>query len=720
LAIESRVRRSEFGASRIERVVRDRSLAVPLFLSGAILLAFVVRLVLARRIATPWIMIDELTYSELAKNFAEQGDFLLRDVASPLNNLLYPALIAPAWLADSVSRAYRLAQAVNVALMVAAAVPVYFWAKRLMSPVQALLPVALVLLMPSQIYSGMLMTENAFFIAVVLSTFLIALTLERPTLLRQALVLAAIGVTYFVRVQGIVLLAVYAAALGLKLVLDLRAPDGPRGFRHVLGELRRYLPSAVAVLLLAVVYAAVKIRQGVGLESGLGAYGGVLKVQYDLSNASSWVVDHFAELTLSVAVVPVSALVVLLVLALRGSTTTVAERAFLAVAASAFVLVVLEVGIFASRFSLRIEERNMFSVAPLLFIAFGLWLARGLPRPLVLAIVAAFAPATLLFTLDLKNLLNIGILSDTFGLIPLLRLSDLVRGGTDTVEVLLWVGGLAAAVAFVLLPRRLAAVALPVGVALFLVLSSYSVYGAVRDHARATLALATPSEPSWIDAEIGTDAHAAYIYGSTSDLVGEAQIMWQTEFWNRSLDKVYTLGPPEPAPLAEIPAALDSATGQIAATPSVRYAVVPGTLEMAGTLLALRPPLALYRVVPPLRLAGRLDGVYRDGWMGASASYTRYASAPGAVRVRLSRRTWHKPAPPSHVTIRVVPLAAGGAPTESQTGTVRNGESQTFLLRTPNLPYRVDIHATPTFSPADYGEADNRRLGAEVALTRIP
>jgi hypothetical protein len=51
---------------------------------------------------------------------------------------------------------------------------------------------------------------------------------------------------------------------------------------------------------------------------------------------------------------------------------------------------------------------------------------------------------------------------------------------------------------------------------------------------------------------------------------------------------------------------------------------------------------------------------------------------------------------------------------------VRNGESQTFLLRTPKLPYRVDIHATPTFSPADYGEADNRRLGAEVALTRIP
>jgi hypothetical protein len=719
LATESRVRRSEFGASRFERVVGDRSLAVPLFLSGAILLAFVVRLVLARRIATPWIMIDELTYSELAKNFAEQGDFLLRDVASPLNNVLYPALIAPAWLTDSVSRAYRLAQTVNVALMVAAAVPVYFWAKRLMSPVQALLPVALVLLMPSQIYSGMLMTENAFFIAVVLSTFLIALTLERPTLLRQALVLAAIGVTYFVRVQGIVLLAVYAAALGLKLVLDVRTPDGPRGFRHVLGELRRYLPSAVAVLLLAVVYAAVKIRQGVGLESGLGAYGGVVKVQYDLSNASSWVVDHFAELTLSVAVVPVSALVVLLVLALRGSTTTVAERAFLAVAASAFVLVVLEVGIFASRFSLRIEERNMFSVAPLLFLAFGLWLARGLPRPLMLTIVAAFAPAALLFTLDLKSLLDIGILSDTFGLIPLLRLSDLVRGGVDTVQVLLWVGGLAAAAAFVILPRRLAAVALPGGVALFLVLSSYAVYGAVHDHARATLALATPSEPSWIDKKIGTDAHAAYVYGSTSDLVGEAQIMWQTEFWNRSLDKVFTVGPLEPAPLAETPVALDPGTGRFATPGPVPYAVVPSTLDLAGTLLALRPPLALYRVAPPLRLAARLDGVYRDGWMGADASYTRYGPGPGGVRVRISRRTWRKPSPRSRITIRTVPLGDARVATDSETLTMGTGVSRSFTLRTPKAPYQVLIHASPTFSPSDYGEADTRNLGAAVTVSPV-
>jgi hypothetical protein len=727
LATESRVREGEFGASRFERVVRDRSLAVQLFLSGALLLAFVVRLVLARRIATPWIMIDELTYSELAKNFAEHGDFLLRDQASPLYNLAYPALIAPAWLAESVATAYQLAQTINVLLMVAAALPVYFWAKRLMSPVQALLPVVLVLLMPSQIYSGMLMTENAFFVAVVLSTFLIALTLERPTLLRQALVLAAIGVTYFVRVQGIVLLAVYAVALGLKLVLDLRAPDGPRGFRHVLGDLRRYIPSAVAVLVLTGVYAAVKVRQGVGLESGLGAYGGVVKVQYDLSNASSWVIDHFAELTLSVAVIPLSALVVLLGLALSERPTSTAERAFLAVATSAFVLVVAQVGTYASRFSLRIEERNMFCVAPLLFMALSLWLARGLPRPPLLTAIAALGPAALLLALNLRSLLNIGILSDTFGLIPLLRLSDLIQGGTDTVELLMWGGALAAALAFALLPRKAASVVLPSAVALFLTLSSYSVFGAVRDHANATLAQTGASDPSWIDKQIGPSSKAAFLYGGTPDLVSEAQIMWQTEFWNRSVGPVYRLGPAEPAPLPEGAATLDATSGHIAVGPSsssIRYMVAPSNVQMAGAILARQGRLALYRLDSPLRVETLLGGVYADGWMSSDAAFTYYGmpSQSRRLQIRLSRDSWSRPSPPGQVLIKIGPLvtrngqAAIGKLTSSRTLTIRSRKSESVTFRTPKAPFRMEIHVDRTFSPSEFGLADPRQLGVQVDL----
>ena len=98
--------------------------------------------------------------------------------------------------------------------------------------------------------------------------------------------LVAIGLTCAVRPQGLVLLAVYVAALALKLVFDLRAPDGPSGFAlraraSFAASSRRRWPSCCS----AGGYVALKALQGAGLESGLGAYGGVVKVDYDVSNA---------------------------------------------------------------------------------------------------------------------------------------------------------------------------------------------------------------------------------------------------------------------------------------------------------------------------------------------------------------------------------------------------------------------------------------------------
>jgi hypothetical protein len=728
LAAESQVREGEFPASRFQQVVREGS--VTLVFAGVLLLAFVVRLLLADRIVTPWIMIDELIYSELAKNFADSGEFSLRDSASTLNNVAYPLLIAPAWLAESIDSAYGFARTINVVLMVSGAVVVYLWGKRLMPAGYALLTAVLVLLMPSFTYTGMLMTENAFFTAVVMACFAIALTLERPTLLRQALVLGAIAFTCAVRPQGLVLLPIYVTAVALKLAFDLRATGGPRGLRYARDELMRFLPTALTLILLAGGYILVKSAQGVGLETGLGAYGGVVKVDYDVSNAVDWVVDHFAEIGLSVALIPVSALIVLFGLSVRGWVSTSAERAFVAVASSAFVLIVMEVGIYASRFSLRIEERNMFSVAPLLFLALGLWLARGLPRPPLLTAFAALTPAALLFALDLKSLLNIGILSDTFGLIPLLRLSGRFEGGVESVETLLWIGGFAAALAFALLPRRVASVVLPAGVAVLLVFFSYSVFDSVRDHSQATLGLTSPANPSWVDERIGPRSNAVFIFGATPDPLAEGQVMWQTEFWNRSVGPVYTLGAGDPG-LPASPSTFDALSGRILPQASggdstmIRYAIAPTSMQLAGTVLAQQGGLLLYRIDPPFKLATHLGGVYPDGWMGDFAALTNYATPRGSSRlnVRVTREGWAGPSPPGQVTINIGPLAdVGGQPgigkvIASRTWTVRSGMARSFTFPTPGTSYRLEIRVEPTFSPTDYGLTDPRQLGAQVAIT---
>ena len=162
--------------------------AVPLLCAGALLLVVVVRFWIAGRIVTPWIMVDEVIYSELAKSFEAHGDFLVRDRAADVPSVLYPVAIAPAWIADSIPTAYGIAKAINVVLMTLAAVPVYLWARRLTTPRWGLVAAALVLVMPSMLYTGVLMSENAFLPLFLAACYATALALERPTVKRQALV----------------------------------------------------------------------------------------------------------------------------------------------------------------------------------------------------------------------------------------------------------------------------------------------------------------------------------------------------------------------------------------------------------------------------------------------------------------------------------------------------------------------------------------------------
>ena len=86
-------------------------------------------------------------------------------------------------------RAYAAAKDINAVVMSLAAVPAYLLARRLVAPFPALVAAALALLIPSVLYTGMLMTENAFYPLFLLTALVLVLTLERPTPLRQLILL---------------------------------------------------------------------------------------------------------------------------------------------------------------------------------------------------------------------------------------------------------------------------------------------------------------------------------------------------------------------------------------------------------------------------------------------------------------------------------------------------------------------------------------------------
>lgn len=728
---EDAFKRSEL-RERFDGLSRARAYASPLALALILALAVLTRLWLARDISAPWIMMDEIVYSELAKSFASSGEFLIREYPTSLFTF-YGILIAPAWAWDSVDTAYTLTKAINVGLMTLGAVPVFFWARRVASPAYALLATALVLAMPAFVYTGMVMTENAFFPAFMLAAFAIALVLERPTLLRQGLVFGAIAIACAVRIQGLVLLAMLPTAILIKVWLDLRAAGVKLAVRPLVSELRRYWISLSAVAVLAVGYFVVQRARGQPLATGLGSYEITGETEYSPSAAARWFFFHLGELGLSVGILPVSALIVCCGVAARWKAdSTAAQRAFLAVAVSS-VLLVAQVAIYASQFAFRIEERNMFHVAPLFFIALVLWLHRGLPRPPGLTAIAVLAPAALLVTIPFETLLNISLLSDTFALIPLLRLTQRLAGGAEDVRVLLALGLLGAGVLFALIPRRFAAILVPASLAAFLLVSSVSVFRAVRFQAVGAGAAPQTADRSWIDHAIGTKPRAAFLY--TQELGPNPHIFWQTEFWNRGVGSVYQVqvaAPGDPGSGSTV----DPRSGRIVVTdPRGRfppeYTVEDSDVEVVGDVAARGGLLTLTRVDPPLRLVDQTGGVYPDGWMGADAAYNYYNAAeerrPQAVTVTVSRAGWTGPHVPGVARVRVGPITVGsagepqiGAPVVERAWVIRSGGTKAFVIAAPRPPFRVEIRIDPTFSPADYGQPDTRQLGAQVAFGVLP
>jgi hypothetical protein len=724
VAAEAAVER-DAAAKRFERA-RRVPLDWTLLALGGLLFFAVVDLWLASRIVTPWIMIDELIYSDLARSVGDHGTFHVRGEPIPWSNFGYAVLLAPAWLVtETQATAYALAKAINVGLGVLAVVLVFVWARRLTTTPFALLAAGLTALMPSVLYAGTLMSENGFLPAFLLATLTIAFALERPTAWRQAFAFVAIGLACFIRVQGLILFAILPAAVLIASVLDARLARSGTRTRTAWQYLVRFWPTFASLAVLAVAYAAVKVAQGRPLSTGLGGYQVVAEADYTFAQAARWLARHVADLSLATGMFPVAALIVLVGLALVRGEAGRAQRAFLATTVAASGGIVSQASLFASSFAGRIEERNMFCVFPLLFVAFAIWLQRGAPRrPWLLAAIAAAAPAAaVVFALPLRGLLGLQILSDTFALIPLLRLSQLLDDGVDDVVPLLTVSAVAAALVFLLLPSRFRAL-LPLAMAAFFLLSSYAVHGAMRDYALQLDAGTSAGDRTWIDRAVGADQPVDYVYGAGYDATVEGSTLWQAEFWNRSLDDVFNIGIAPPFALTEVSAPLNRGNGRIqSAEPLDRYAVAAERLDFSGTVIARNGPLALYRVDQPGRVRRTLEGVYGDGWTSGLAALTQYESKQdGPLKVHMSRAAWIGPDVPGRVTVRVGPVAVVngvatiGTVTDEREWVVHSGKRRTFTLNAPPAPYRVEVQVSPTFSPSRHGLSDTRELGVQLSV----
>jgi Dolichyl-phosphate-mannose-protein mannosyltransferase len=588
--------------------VRARAVAVPAWLwLGAIVAASIaLRLVLDRRMVAPWIMVDELIYSELAKSVAAHGSFLIRGEPAHGFGFLYPILIAPAFRIGSVPTAYGVAKAIDTVIMSLAAIPAYLLARRLMRPGLALLAALLTVAVPSMVYTGTLMTENAFYPLFLGAALALVLVLERPTWWRIAVLLALTLLAFLTRAQAV---ALAPAILTAPLLLG----------RSRLREFRGLYALVVAGGVLVVLFEAARGRTPLAV---LGAYRVTTSAHYSAGGILKWLLYHVGELDLYVGVAPFAAFIFLLATRERRSP-------FLAATASLTAWLVLEVAVFAATQSQRIEERNMFFVAPFFFIALCLWVERGLPRPRAAALSAVIA-AALVGVVPYDGLINGNATSDTLALIPLWTLQDTLIS-LDEVGAFVLVGGIAVALLVLYVPAR-AAVALPLlvlaldGVALWAI--ETNPHGGIHHASVGALYGGTAKpERDWIDRALGRDAHVAVIYDSRTM---DKFTVWTNEFFNRSLRGVYDVAGPTPGSLPETPVHVDPRTGRIAGI-DAPYVLTSEALALDEKRVLADPVkgLAVYRVVRPLGVRSTVTGISPDSWSGPTASYTAYRCVSG-------------------------------------------------------------------------------------------
>src|SRR5204862_8302142 len=123
-----------------------------------------------------------------------------------------------------------------------------------------------------------------------------------------------------------------------------------------------------AVVVLALVAAAAR---GQSPRALLGAYETTGPRHCSVYAVAKWLLWHAGELDLYLGVVPVAAFLV----AFR-------REPFFAVAASFSAFLIVEVAAFATLPTVqRVEERNLFYVAPFFLIALLVWIERGARRP---------------------------------------------------------------------------------------------------------------------------------------------------------------------------------------------------------------------------------------------------------------------------------------------------------------------------------------------------
>ena len=674
----------------------------------------------ASRHPVPTIYSDEIELAWLSRSIAETGEAARRGDPYGLATLV-AYFLAPVWWVGSAATGYATAKLLLVLAMTATVFPAYALARLVVPPWYALAAATGAVVVPALAYSPILVEEPLAYPLATLALWLIARMYVAPTWSRAGLAVLACTAAMLTRTQ----LSILFSLLVLGLLWLCWQSEGSRRWRSSWSSW-----DWVGFVAL-----------GVGATVGASALLGHLSKTWrdTTSTFPERIVEHAAwasgALAIGIGVLPLIAGIAALARP-RTEAGDPKTRAFVVTSAFALVVFVGYAGLkgagISITFSTLVVERNLIYLYPILFAATALALARGIGRGWAIAGATIF---TLYVVTEVPLRLDNYPYYEAHGLsMPafLNREWGWPEGRIETTLLVACFVSVAVLVALRFLrrgSRTFAAVASTAAVAVFAWSLTTEVYAAEGERLLATqIAENLPVPYDWVDRATGGGSTVVLGQQMSDDPTG----VYLTEFFNRSVVKVWSTDGTAPGPGAILTPDLASADGTLTPSPETEYAITLNGVELQAPVVTRVGPYVLYDVgMKPLKLASGIAGVDRDGWIAdpdadgvAEASYNRFdvsRDGPGFAFVNLSRVAWCSGDVPAKATVRIGPIGIGpdtqpaiADVTQTQTKTVHQCTTTGFRLAAPSGPWRVEVEIEPTFYPPDLvpNHSDRRNLGA--------
>ena len=691
----------------------------------------------AWRRETPTIFSDELETTQISRAIAETGHAARRGEPFGFTSLV-PWLTAPLWWLHPVATAYEAIKTVQAFVMAGAIFPAYLLARRVVSPGWAYFAAVAAIAGPALSYSPILVEEPWAYPAATLALWLTVRAVDAPGRWPLGLAFASCVLAVLIRSQ----LAALFGALALGLVVLGWRTDA---MRHWRASWTRFDWVGAVVLAIGAVFTLVAFMAHHSNEwsTATTLWKGRM-VEY-----GSWAGGAFA---IGIGVLPAIALLAVLAVP-KTERDRPGVRAFVVVAGGAVAsfgwYAAIKGAYLSTTFSSLVVERNLVYLAPLAFVATAYLFERA-AAPVWAVVVAGAVVLGLIVWVPIDRGLDNFPYYEAHGLAilalanrewawPLARIETAVEALTVACVLLLLVLGTP-------LRERLSSVAAPVAAAVAVGLLVWNVtaevYAAIGEHDFSSLVERNLPKPhDWVDRAAGDGTVAMLGQRMSDDPLGVPS----TEFWNRSIGKVWSVDGTGPGPGHTLTPDLQDVDGTLWPNPRTDYVLTSGGVEVVGQEIARNGGSALMRLDGrPIRLRSNRTGIAGDGWMvgdagnpavPARAAYNRFdvsGNGTGTAFVTLSRETFcpagvHLPGT-ARVRIGVLGRGPDKQPaivrkTASRTTYVPACGVRTVALPTPDQPWRAEV-AIDTFVPAKIdpkGSAGERRpLGARVSFDIRP